>query len=96
MRKDIIETDVKVKVYDCITPQKTTFEVKKNAKIHESHIILIKDGEELLKNTDWLFDPHSMILTIMEADDNATYCALIYINNNLFTENIINDIEESK
>ena len=48
VRKDIIETDVKVKVYDCITPQKTTFEVKKNDKIHESDIILIKDEQDYL------------------------------------------------
>ena len=30
---------------------------------------------------------------IDNADDKATYCILIYINNNLFAEHIINDME---
>ena len=32
-------------------------------------------------------------MTIYNADDKATYCILIYINNNLFAEHIINDME---
>ena len=59
-------------------------------------LILVKDGVELIQDTDWSFNAKKMELTINEADDDATYCILIYINNNLFTENITNLIEDTK
>lgn len=42
-KKDIINTDVKIKNYDCITPQLTTFEIPKNKNIVDSDIVIIKD-----------------------------------------------------
>ena len=47
-RKDIILSDVKIKNYDCITPQKTTFLIPKNNKITDSDIVLIKDENEFI------------------------------------------------
>lgn len=43
--KHIIESDVKIKTYDCITPQKTTFEIVKTDDIAANDIILIKDDK---------------------------------------------------
>ena len=58
------------------------------------NIILAKDGEELLEEKDWYMDWNRMNMIIENADDSATYCVIIYINNVLFNENIMNDIED--
>lgn len=47
-RKDVIVTDVQIKSYDCITPQKTTFEIPKNNKVKDSDIVLIKGEQEFI------------------------------------------------
>ena len=57
------------------------------------NIILVKDGEELEEEKDWYMDWNKMNLVIENADDTATYCVIIYINNILFNENIMNDME---
>ena len=56
-------------------------------------IILLKDGEELNPD-DWSITWNNLKLKIDEADDNATYCIIIYVNGKLFNENITNDIED--
>lgn len=58
-------------------------------------LILLRDGEELNDNS-WSVNWGNFNLMIENADDSATYCLIIYINNNLFSENIINDIEDSQ
>lgn len=58
-------------------------------------IILLKNGEELKVSQDYKIDWNMLNLTIYNADDKATYCVLIYINNTLFAEHIINDMEEA-
>lgn len=55
-------------------------------------IILLKNGEEV-SSQDYKIDWNMLNMTIYNADDKATYCILIYINNNLFAEHIINDME---
>lgn len=47
-KKDVILSDVKITNYDCITPQKTTFTIPKNAKIVDSDIVLIKDNTDFI------------------------------------------------
>lgn len=47
-KKDIINTDVKIKVYDSQVPQLTTFEVLKNSKISVGDYIIIKDENEYI------------------------------------------------
>ena len=49
------------------------------------NVILLKDGEE---NHDWRIRWNSLKLTINHADDRATYCIIIYINNLLFNEEL--------
>lgn len=44
-RKDIIETDVTPKVFDCIVPQKTTLTFTKDLNISEEDICIIRDGD---------------------------------------------------
>lgn len=61
-----------------------------------ANIILVKDGEELVEEKDWYMDWNSMNLVIENADDSATYCVIIYINNILFNENIMNDMEDKR
>lgn len=56
--------------------------------------ILLKDGEEL-KN-DWYIDWAKMDLTIEKADNKSTYCLILYINNNLFSEEKIEDTENTQ
>jgi hypothetical protein len=56
--------------------------------------ILIKDGVEL--TTDWDVDWAKMQLNIYNADDKATYCLVLYINNNLFSEEYIDKSESTK
>ena len=82
VRKDIIETDVKVKVYDCITPQKTTFEVKKNDKIHESDIILIKDEQDYL----------GVIDTVATSDTTEVSTIVLYSTSSISLSNTIGNL----
>lgn len=58
-------------------------------------IILLKNGQELNKDI-WRVNWNTLDLIIEEADDSATYCLLIYINNLLFNENIINNTESEQ
>lgn len=58
-------------------------------------VILLKDGVELTTQ-DYKIDWNTLDMTIYNADDRATYCVLIYINNTLFAEHIINDVENQK
>ena len=51
-------------------------------------IILLKDGIELQEKVDWYMKWNTLDIMINDADDNATYCILIYINNSLFNEKI--------
>lgn len=53
--------------------------------------ILLKDGEEMKK--DWIIDWSEMKLVIDNANNKSTYCLILYINNNLFSEEKIEDIE---
>lgn len=46
-KKDIVETDVVPKVFDCIVPQKTTIDFVKNINVDESDIVIIRDAETL-------------------------------------------------
>ena len=57
-------------------------------------IILVKDGNEM--TSDFYVKWNKMELIIENADDRATYCIIIYINNNLFSEEIIKFHESSK
>lgn len=57
-------------------------------------IIIVKDGEEL-KNGNWNITWHNMTIELPNSDDNSTYQLIIYINNNLFSEEYI-DREESE
>lgn len=58
-------------------------------------VILLKDGKEL-DDQDYDINWNNLNLTIYNADDKATYCILIYVNNTLFAENIINSVESDK
>lgn len=58
-------------------------------------IILLKDGEELHETTDWYMKWNTLDIVINNADDSATYCILIYINNSLFNEKITQYKEEN-
>lgn len=58
-------------------------------------IILLKDGEELHEKDDWYVKWNTMDIVINNADDTATYCILIYINNSLFNERITGYKEEN-
>ena len=53
-----------------------------------------KDGEEL--KSDWYIDWAKMDLTIEKADNKSTYCLILYINNNLFSEEKIEDTENNQ
>lgn len=57
-------------------------------------IILLKDGTELEEKSDWYIKWNTLDLIIKNADDNATYCVLVYINNSLFNERISEYKEE--
>lgn len=56
-------------------------------------MILLRDGNEL-PNNEWSITWNDLKLTIPNADDSATYCIIIYANDKLFNENIVNDIED--
>ena len=58
-------------------------------------IILLKDGNELVEKTDWYMKWNTLDIVINNADDMATYCILIYINNSLFNERITEYKEET-
>ena len=58
------------------------------------NIILVKDNEELVQGTDWFMKWNQLEVVINNADDDATYRILIYINNNLFNEKIADTIED--
>lgn len=60
------------------------------------HIELLRDGVELKygKEEDYFMDWGDMNIIINDADDKATYCLLIYINNGLFNEEITNRRDE--
>lgn len=59
-------------------------------------IILLKDGVELNEGTDWNLKESTLDLIINNANDDATYCIVIYVNNNLFTEHMTNIIEDKR
>ena len=42
-RKDVVDTDIVPKVYDCIVPQKTTFTFAREIKISDEDIIILRD-----------------------------------------------------
>lgn len=42
-RKEILQSDIKIKVYDCETPQLTTINIPKNTNIEDNDIIMVKD-----------------------------------------------------
>ena len=44
-QKDIVETDITPKVFDCIVPQKTTFTFTQDINISEEDIIILRDGK---------------------------------------------------
>lgn len=46
-KKDIVETDVTPKVFDCIVPQKTTVSFKADINVNENDIVIIRDAETL-------------------------------------------------
>ena len=56
--------------------------------------ILLKDGEEMKK--DWNVDWSKMKLTIENANNKSTYCFILYINNNLFSEEKIENTENTQ
>lgn len=53
--------------------------------------IVLQDGSE--KIADWDIDWTTYDLKIDNADDKATYCLILYINNNLFNEEKIEKVE---
>lgn len=57
-------------------------------------IILLKDNNVLEESKDWGINWNTMDLVIKNADDKATYCVLVYINNSLFNERITEYKEE--
>ena len=57
-------------------------------------IKLIKDGKEM-KDGEYKVKWNNLNLIVNDADDSATYCVLIYINNNLFNEHYANTVEDS-
>lgn len=46
-KKDVVETDVVPKVFDCIVPQKTTLQFTTDINISEEDICIIRDSETL-------------------------------------------------
>ena len=58
-------------------------------------IILLKDGEELSEET-WFIDWAKRELRIEEADNDATYCIIIYINYQLFNEEETVELEKAQ
>ena len=61
-RKDVVDTDIVPKVYDCIVPQKTTFTFAREIKISDEDIIILRDKES--RNVEFL----GIIDTIERAD----------------------------
>ena len=59
-------------------------------------ILLVKDDEKLKEGTDWYMNWNTLDLVVKDADDSATYCVLIYINNSLFNENISQAVDDMK
>lgn len=48
--RDIVTTDVSPRIFDCITPQKTTIDLLKGVKVEESDIVLIRDINKLTED----------------------------------------------
>lgn len=57
--------------------------------------IVLKDGRELEKNKDFIVHWNTMKLEIFNPDTKATYQLIIYVNNNLFTEERMIDVENN-
>lgn len=55
--------------------------------------LLIKYDTEL--TSDWHIDWNKMELVVENADNKATYCLILYVNNNLFNEEKIDSTERS-
>lgn len=51
-KKDIIETDVVPRVFDCIAPQKATINLLPDVNVEESDIVVIRDG--ISRNEEYL------------------------------------------
>lgn len=56
------------------------------------YLIILKDGKEI-PNEDFLMKWNTMDLEIFHPDDRATYQLIIYVNNNLFTEERLEEID---
>lgn len=55
--------------------------------------ILLKDGKELEEGKDFNVHWNTMALEIFNPDSKATYQLVIYVNNNLFIEERMDDVE---
>ena len=72
-KKDVIETDVTPKVFDCIVPQKTTIIFARDVNISEEDICIIRDGENL--NIEYLG-----IIDTIERDTTTRVAILPFIS----------------
>lgn len=82
IKKEIILSDVGIQTYDCITPQKTTFKIKKNNNIISSDIVLIK--EENKKDFIGIVDTH----TITDISEVSIYPLEQLFDNDLELDNL--------
>lgn len=57
--------------------------------------ILLRDGKELEENKDFVVHWNTLTLEIFNPDFKATYQLIIYVNNNLFTEERMDDVESA-
>lgn len=58
--------------------------------------ILLKDGMELEESKDFIVHWNTMTLEIFNPDSKVTYQLIIYVNNNLFCEERIEDVETDR
>ena len=72
-KKDMVLTNITPKVFDCIVPQKTTFEFKKGLKISDNDICIIRDG--ITKNIEYLG-----IIDTIEKDKTTRVATLPFIS----------------
>ena len=82
--RDIVTTDVSPRIFDCITPQKTTIDLLKGVQVEESDIVLIRDIDKLTEDYLGIIDTKeetnvvtlSILPLISIADDDCRLTTL--------------------
>ena len=57
------------------------------------NLIILRDGKELEEGTDFIAHWNSMEIEVFNPDHESTYQLIIYVNNNLFTNERIEHVE---